>query len=82
MASPYFFYDGARISPESTMGKELAKWERKPDWRPETNPYPKMLYRAKHRPDGKRSVGEVLDHLFAEPGADGRKVVVPGSANR
>jgi len=63
MGTPYLFYDGARIAPESSMGKELLKWERPSNYRPESNPYPKMLYRAQHRQDGRRSVGEVLDSL-------------------
>ena len=57
----YLYYDGARISSESELGKELLKWQRKPDWTPEANPFPKMLYRAQHRQDGVRSVHEVLD---------------------
>ncbi len=70
MGSPYLYYDGARISPESLMGKELMKWERKPNWTPEANPFPRMLYRAQHRKDGRRSVGEVLDDLCGGyPGA-------------
>ena len=70
MASPYLYYDGARISRESDLGKELEKWERKPTWTPEGNPFPKMLYRARHRPDGRRSVGEVLDSVCGGyPGA-------------
>lgn len=64
MIPPYIAYDGARVSTESDLGKELLKWERKPGYDPEQHPYPKMLYRAQHRPDGKRSVGEVLDSLF------------------
>lgn len=64
MGSPqYLYYDGARISSESALGKELMKWERKPDWTPEKNRFPQMLYRAQHRPDGRRSVGEVLDSV-------------------
>lgn len=71
MGSPqYLYFDGARVSAESQMGKELLKWERKPDWTPEKNPFPKMLYRAQHRPDGRRSVGEVLDSVCGGyPGA-------------
>ena len=65
MGSPmYLYYDGARISTESALGKELMKWERKPDWTPERNPFPRMLYRAEHRKDGRRSVGEVDDSIF------------------
>lgn len=71
MSSPmYLYHDGARISTESALGKELMKWERKPDWTPEKYPFPKMLYRAEHRKDGRRSVGEVDDSLFGgAPGA-------------
>jgi hypothetical protein len=71
MATPmYLMYDGARVSTESALGKELLKWERRPDWTPEGNPFPKMLYRAQHRPDGRRSVGEVLDSVSGGyPGA-------------
>jgi len=66
----YIWYDGARISTESQLGKELLKHEKKPDWTPERNPFPKMLYRAQHRPDGRRSIGEANDSLFGgAPGA-------------
>lgn len=66
----YLYHDGARISTESALGKELLKWERKPDWTPEKYPFPKMLYRAEHRKDGRRSVGEGDDNLFGgAPGA-------------
>ena len=77
----YLPYDGARISTESELGKKLAEWERKPDWTPEKNPFPKMLYRARHRPDGRRSVGEVLDALFPVQGAAG-PMVVAGAAEQ
>lgn len=71
MGTPMFVpYDGAMISTLSDLGKELLQWERKPDYDPAKNPYPKMLYRAKHRPDGKRSVHEVLDSVCGgHPGA-------------
>jgi len=82
MSSPYLMYDGAKVSAESHLGKELQKWERKPDWTPEKNPYPKMLYRARHRPDGRRSVHEVNDRMFAERGPNGEVLVVPGSAEQ
>lgn len=66
----YLYHDGARISTESALGKELLKWERKPDWTPERFPFPKMLYKAQHRKDGKRSVGESDDGIFGgAPGA-------------
>jgi hypothetical protein len=68
MGSPYILYDGARVSRESALGKELEKHERKPDWTPEKNPFPRMLYKATHRPDGKRSVHEVLDHVVVPSG--------------
>ncbi len=57
----YLYYDGARVSSESALGKELMKHERtRTGWTPEANPFPKMLYRAQHL-QGKRSVHEVLD---------------------
>lgn len=65
----YLYHDGARISTESALGKELMKWERKPDWTPEKFPFPKMLYMAHHRKDGRRSVGEVDDNVCGgQPG--------------
>lgn len=64
----YLPYDGALVSSETVLGKELMKHERKPDWTPEKNPYPKMLYRAQHRPDGKRSVGEIDGRLCVPSG--------------
>lgn len=63
MAGPmYYSYDGARVSSESALGKELAKFEQ-PNYRPSEHPYPRMLYRAQHRKDGRRSVGEILDSV-------------------
>ena len=58
------------ISPESELGKEMAKWNKPYVYRP----FPKMLYRAQRRPDGIVSVGESDDMLFsrgtvARPGA-------------
>ena len=68
--SSYLMYDGAKVSTESHLGKELLKWERPADYRPENHPYPKMLYRAKHRPDGRRSVMETVDSVVGGyPGA-------------
>lgn len=49
-------YGGIAISTATPMGKELESWETKnriPGWRPENNQYPKMLYRARKREDGK-----------------------------
>ncbi len=77
----YIQYDGARISVESPLGKELLKHERKPDWTPEKNPFPKMLYKAEHRPDGKRSVHEIEDSLFPVQGEKGR-IIQAGAAEQ
>ena len=49
-------YGGIGISTATEMGKELASWETKnriPGWSPEKYQYPKMLYRARKRHDGK-----------------------------
>src|SRR5678815_5912195 len=81
MSSGYLMYDGAKVSAESPLGKELMKWERKPDWTPEKNQFPKMLYRAEHRPDGKRSVHEVNDSLFPVQGEKGM-IVQAGAAEQ
>ena len=61
---------GVVITPESELGKELAKWEKK-NYNPDApeNQYPRMLYMAQERPDGIVSVGEVSDRLCSEPGA-------------
>lgn len=57
---------GIQISPESELGKEMAKWEK--PYRFE--PFPKMLYRANRRPDGKPSCSEADDRLFGgQPGS-------------
>lgn len=70
MGSPYLYYDGARVNRESSLGKELLKWERPADYNPANHPFPRMLYRAQHRADGRRSVGEVLDSVCGGyPGA-------------
>lgn len=78
MSSPYLMHDGALVSRESALGKELQKWERKPDWTPEKHPFPKMLYRAQNRPDGKRSVGEVNDSMVTPSGVQ----PYPGAAEQ
>jgi hypothetical protein len=84
MASAGFIlYDGAPVSTTSDLGKELVKWEttnRIPGWRPENNPFPQMMYKASHRPDGKRSVHEVYDHLFATTDSEGRRIIPEGAA--
>ena len=51
-----------RYNPESEIGKELAKWEKKPEGHP--RPFPKMLYKANKRPDGILSVCEAEDSVF------------------
>lgn len=57
---------GVVITPESELGKELAKWNVR---RPFT-PFPQMLYMAQKRPDGVMSVGEVHDGIFGgQPGS-------------
>lgn len=81
MGSPYLMYDGAKVNRESALGKELEKWERKPDYRPENHPYPRMLYKAAKRPDGKRSVCEVNDSLFPVQGEKGL-ITVAGAAEQ
>ena len=48
------------ITPESELGKELAKWNKPYTYQP----YPRMLYKAQRRPDGVPSVGEVDDKFF------------------
>lgn len=54
------------ITPESELGKELAKWEKPYHF----EPFPKMLYKAFRRPDGVISVGESNDAIFGgHPGA-------------
>lgn len=54
------------ITPESDMGKEMAKWEKPYKY----EPFPKMLYQARQRPDGKVSVAEADDKLFGgQPGS-------------
>lgn len=63
---------GVLISPESELGKELAKWEQR-NYNPHDpkNRYPMMLYKAKKRPDGVLSTGEgpSMDATFGGPGA-------------
>ena len=40
------------VSVTTEVGKELAKFERKADYKPSANPFPKMLYRAYKGGDG------------------------------
>ena len=54
------------ITPESELGKEMAKWNVKRPFAP----FPRMLYRARRRPDGVVSVGESSDAVFGgNPGS-------------
>lgn len=48
------------ITPESELGKELAKWNKPYVY----SEYPRMLYMARRRPDGVVSVLEVDDKVF------------------
>lgn len=52
------------ITPESPLGQELAKWNKPHDVNDPKNRYPKMLYMAQVRPDGRASVSEVDDAVF------------------
>lgn len=54
------------ILPESQLGIELAKWNKPYVYKP----YPKMVYRAQQRPDGRVSVGEGSDsQCGGQPGS-------------
>jgi len=54
------------ITPESELGKELAKHERPANYNPDApeNQFPRMLYMANKRPDGVVSVNEISDAPF------------------
>jgi hypothetical protein len=59
---------GVVITPESELGKEMAKWER-PE-RGGTRPYvyvpfPRMLYKARKRPDGRVMCMDPADESFS-----------------
>lgn len=45
-------YNGQQYSTESQVGKEALKHERPVGYRPENNPYPRMLYKAQKGTDG------------------------------
>ncbi len=45
-------FNGVELPVESVAGKEVLKWERKSDYRPENHPFPKMLYKAFKGSDG------------------------------
>src|SRR6185436_17936675 len=48
---PEVTYNGQKYSTESAIGKEALKHEQ-PHYRPEQNPYPRMLYKAVKGTDG------------------------------
>ena len=50
-------YDGRWISTDTTMGKEVLKFQQ-PNYNPDANPYPKMLYKAAMSPSGQVRVFE------------------------
>jgi hypothetical protein len=56
------FGANVRISPESELGKELAKWDKPYKFQP----FPRMLYRARRRPDGVVRCIEVEDKFFSK----------------
>lgn len=45
-------YEGNEISVETPLGKELLRWERPADYRPENHPFPRMVYKAYKGTDG------------------------------
>lgn len=80
-------YGGIAISTATPMGKELESWETKnriPGWRPENYQYPKMLYRARKREDGKVVCIEPnhVDSPLLTPDQNARMAAHVESANR
>ena len=63
---------GVIYSPESEIVKERERWEQR-NYDPRNHPFPKMLYMARQRPDGKVSTGETDDTQFRN---------VPGGAEQ
>lgn len=64
------FFNGAWHAPNTEIYKELLKWEKdgrdgRPMYRPEDNPYPKMLYKAERRADGIVSCVDPLDDAWS-----------------
>jgi len=54
------------ITPESELGKEMAKWNKPYKY----EPFPKMLYKAQRLPNGHVSVAETDDGIFGgQPGS-------------
>ena len=60
----YIVVNGCIVAKDSDEGKEYMRWEK--PYRFE--PFPKMLYMARKRPDGVVSVSESNDRLFSVPG--------------
>lgn len=60
-------YDGRWISTASEQGKEVLKFEQ-PNYNPDANPFPQMLYKAERNPKGKVMVfeDEPLAHGFTD----------------
>lgn len=57
----FVLYNGVPISVETPLGKEVAKFEKSAaEYRPDHNPYPRMLYRATKGADGRFKVFESI----------------------
>ena len=69
MRSGFVMYNGQEYSTESDVGKEAMKFERPASYRPEQNPYPRMVYRAFKGEDGvvRADSGQTLPrHYFRD----------------
>ena len=64
MSTNGIYHGGILYGPNTAMFKELIKWEKPPNWRPEDNPYPKMLYKAERRKDGIVAIHDPDDEGF------------------
>ena len=67
-------YNGFPVSTASDLGKEVMKHERPASYRPENNPYPRMMYKAHRNSKGKIACFEdtPLPHAF-DPAALNRE---------
>jgi len=63
-------YGPHEISTKTDMGKELWSYERKPDYDPRKNPYPKMLYKAYKGEDGEVRCMDVHPKPWLYPNMD------------
>lgn len=72
----YVNYNGFPISVDTELGKELKRWERPADYRPENHPYPKMLYKAYKGTDGviRCMDTEPVSFRFADMGVYQREI--------